>query len=652
MRDLAAHTIRSSEDLGAPAFPCRVTADAQHRGKSIKRPLVKGWQNGAAVSTADAIDQLFAQHPDANYAGLQTGERSRLLVVDLDGEPGLKWWREHADMLPMTRTQRTQREGGRHLYYRIPAGCGLRNSAGGIAPGVDVRADGGFVIDWSIDYPPEVEEVADAPQALIDLVRAASRAKPEAPATAAPGKIPEGKRNAHLATLAGRLQRIGTPAHALEAALQAENTERCDPPLPSDEVAAIARSVGRYAPADAPAEWQPPLVRTYGAAFNPAAIPRRQWVLGNRYSRGEVTGQIGPPGVNKSMLLLTDAVAIATGRTLLRDPVHTTGHVLRLVGEDARRDDEARLAAVCQQYRIEPAELAERLHMLYLSENDAERVMLAVADRDIAMLNASMLDWLRGFPDLAALVIDPMAVWHRLVENDNGAMAMLSAALRGLAAQTGAAVAYDHHVTKASMFDPEAHVRNLAAVRGGGAIGADFRWAFTLARLKPETAAGLGIPEEERRLYRRLDPLKASYADDRDELRLLRVDTVIIANGEPVGVLVEVDTAAQKAAGAAAAEAAVIAHVEAVALAMGRMLRQKRPRSMSETVAWVMQHEPGLFRSAKTGEPLAERTLRGRLLAALGGGLEHEGQRIVCSTEGEGRAARQLVDFEQGGLLP
>lgn len=43
------------------------------------------------------------------------------------------------------------------------------------------------------------------------------------------------------------------------------------------------------------------------------------------------------------------------------------------------------------------------------------------------------------------------------------------------------------------MSDPEAHVNNLAAVRGAGVITAYTRWAFTLARLKPETADRHGV---------------------------------------------------------------------------------------------------------------------------------------------------------------
>ena len=63
--------------------------------------------------------------------------------------------------------------------------------------------------------------------------------------------IPEGGRNAALASLAGSMRRRGMTAAEMEAALQVTNRERCQgPPLPETEVAAIARSVARYAPDD------------------------------------------------------------------------------------------------------------------------------------------------------------------------------------------------------------------------------------------------------------------------------------------------------------------------------------------------------------------------------------------------------------------
>jgi hypothetical protein len=62
------------------------------------------------------------------------------------------------------------------------------------------------------------------------------------------GRIPQGNRNAALASLAGTMRRGGMGAEAITAALLLENHERCDPPLPVSEVQKIARSIARYAP--------------------------------------------------------------------------------------------------------------------------------------------------------------------------------------------------------------------------------------------------------------------------------------------------------------------------------------------------------------------------------------------------------------------
>ncbi len=175
MSDLSGHAVRIAEELGAAVFPVLVEDDPAHPGKTVKRPLVKGWSNGAARSTPEGIEALFAEHPESTHVGLQTG---RLLVIDLDGEAAQSWWREHVDMLPPTRTQRTRRPGGLHLYYTLPSGVELRNSAGKIAPGVDIRASGGFVVDWSTEHPPAVDEVTEAPASLVEFIRAAGNAKP------------------------------------------------------------------------------------------------------------------------------------------------------------------------------------------------------------------------------------------------------------------------------------------------------------------------------------------------------------------------------------------------------------------------------------------------------------------------------------------
>jgi hypothetical protein len=138
-----------------PCFPCN----------EDKRPLMKAWQNALRIDP----------QPHWPLTGVPTGEASGISVVDVDLE-GLAWF--DAQHLPMTRMHRT-RSGGLHLLLRHPSG--LRNSSGEIAPGVDVRGEGGMIIWW----PREGYEVCFAPLAEwpMELRRQRVRIHKETPAS-------------------------------------------------------------------------------------------------------------------------------------------------------------------------------------------------------------------------------------------------------------------------------------------------------------------------------------------------------------------------------------------------------------------------------------------------------------------------------------
>jgi Bifunctional DNA primase/polymerase, N-terminal len=72
-----------------------------------------------------------------------------ILAVDVDPR-ALLWFRHRVRRFPLTRMHQTPR-GGWHLVYRLPLPPAplLGSSAGRLAPGVDTRGEGGYVI-----WPP------------------------------------------------------------------------------------------------------------------------------------------------------------------------------------------------------------------------------------------------------------------------------------------------------------------------------------------------------------------------------------------------------------------------------------------------------------------------------------------------------------------
>jgi hypothetical protein len=106
-----------------------------------------------------------------------TGERSDLDVLDVDrgGEDWLVQYKE-THGLPPTRIHST-RSGGLHIFWRYHPG--LRCSAGLIAPSVDVRSTGGYVILWNLAGCAVLSEgpIAPWPVPMLELLHEAEEAK-------------------------------------------------------------------------------------------------------------------------------------------------------------------------------------------------------------------------------------------------------------------------------------------------------------------------------------------------------------------------------------------------------------------------------------------------------------------------------------------
>lgn len=244
---------------GKPVFPCKPGG---------KEPLTpRGHLN--ATTDAARINGFWNAHPGANI-GIPTGERSGFLILDIDegGAASLhELEREHGG-LPATYTVETG-SGGKHYYFRYPAGENVRNSAGKLGPGLDIRGEGGYII-----APPsrttgsytslERRPLANPPAWLLEKLREPS-VRPEKPSggntptliLAAGEKIPEGARNDNLTRIAGRLHDGTRSLDQLTADLLEINASRCAPPLPDREVLSVAGSIHRKPPAKPSKEMEP-----------------------------------------------------------------------------------------------------------------------------------------------------------------------------------------------------------------------------------------------------------------------------------------------------------------------------------------------------------------------------------------------------------
>jgi hypothetical protein len=132
---------------GRLCFPCA----------GSKRPTTpRGFYDASADPAT--LRELWSKCP-GQLVGVRTGNASSIDVLDLDRKhrDAAEWWTAHRDSLPATRVHRT-RSGGLHLLFQHA--FDMRCSASKIAPGVDVRGDGGYVVWWPIAGLPVLREAA------------------------------------------------------------------------------------------------------------------------------------------------------------------------------------------------------------------------------------------------------------------------------------------------------------------------------------------------------------------------------------------------------------------------------------------------------------------------------------------------------------
>jgi hypothetical protein len=230
-------------------FPCRP------RGKG------PATTNGCkdATTDPDAIERWWRQEPEFNIA-IATGARSHIFVLDVDGidaEAELKKLESENSALPATVEAITAR--GRHLYFEWSDKSPVRNSAGKIAPELDTRGEGGYVLAppsvhpngrryaWSVD---SANTFAQAPAWLLERISGA-RTNGNGHDATPPSKwrelakgVAEGQRDCTAAQLAGHLLRRRVDPFVVLELLRGWNA-RCTPPLPETDIERIVASIAK-----------------------------------------------------------------------------------------------------------------------------------------------------------------------------------------------------------------------------------------------------------------------------------------------------------------------------------------------------------------------------------------------------------------------
>lgn len=360
-----------------------------------KAPLKSGWQQEA---TNDAFEVLN-NWPEGAPVGIATGEDFTVIDADVaaGGLEGVKTLN-----LPRTRVIRTW-SGGLHYYLKTPAGQAVASSAKKIAPGVDVRGQGGLVaapgcrIGDRYYYVEDDAPIAELPPSIIalcgkarerektrsDVVRdpPGSRELGEAFIRGPAKKAQQGNRDNTATAVAMRLYDFAVSRDTCRELLDVWNETKCSPPLDDEALDRIAWSaerskqdaIGREDPTRAFAVVEPapnemvvdrPRPRLFAPSAErwigktPEPIP---FVVDRLIPRDFVTILVSAGGRGKSTLAQQLMSCVVSGKPFLGFPVIEQGAAAGAFCEDADGALQVRQSRICKGLETEFETLAPQL---------------------------------------------------------------------------------------------------------------------------------------------------------------------------------------------------------------------------------------------------------------------------------------------------
>jgi hypothetical protein len=265
-------------------------------------------------------------------------------------------------------------------------------------------------------------------------------------------------------------------------------------------------------------------------------IPPREFYLGKQYQRGAVSGTMSPGGRGKSSLAAVEAMAMATAKGLLGEPPLRRLKVWYHNGEESWDELRRRLDVICLRYSIKPEEFEG-----WLCVTNPQKFPLRVADvgsgdrfSPDSKLLAHMYEEIRA-NEFDVIILDPLITLHGVPENNPVMMRGVMDIFRDIAAGINCSVEVVGHTRKPSMgFDGALTAYDT---RGSGAIVDALRSVRMLDLMTQEEAEAAEVSEFERERHVKVTPAKRNYSATGGEPQWIRIENLIINNGDDVGVI-------------------------------------------------------------------------------------------------------------------
>lgn len=270
---------------------------------------------------------------------------------------------------------------------------------------------------------------------------------------------------------------------------------------------------------------QTPEIDVFDVGDEDGNIPPREWLLGNTFCRGFLSGLIAAGGVGKTTIRIAQALSLATDRKLTGEHVFLRCRVMIVCLEDDLFELRRRVRAAMLHHRVEPADVKG-----YLFLTTPRRLKIAeYGGEKSGIVRGGLYDALKAQIDrrrIDLICIDPAVKAHGLDENDNSAIDEFAAFLTEIAAEKSIAIDLLTHERKGTG-DPGDANRG----RGAGSQKDAARLFYTLTPMSEDDAKPLAVSAEERRFLVRVNSAKVNVAPPSTKAAWFRLVGVNLGNG-------------------------------------------------------------------------------------------------------------------------
>lgn len=262
-----------------------------------------------------------------------------------------------------------------------------------------------------------------------------------------------------------------------------------------------------------------------------AEIPPRKWLYGQHLLRKFLSVDVAAGGIGKSSVKVVEALAMASGRALLRKEVHDGPLRVWIYNlEDPDEETERRLHAAAKYFQISPADVEGRLFVnsgrdqpVLIAEEtpNGAQIIRPVVDALIATLQDRKID---------VLILDPFVSAHAVSENDNRAIDMVAKEFGRIADICDCSINLVHHVRKQNGQEATAE-----SSRGAVSLIGAARSVIVYNRMSREEGEAAGIEADQVGFHFRTQNDKANLSPP-EAADWHRMNNVDLDNGDKVGV--------------------------------------------------------------------------------------------------------------------